>query len=92
MGAALVAALVAGGATPAQAVPSNCTLTSIPKGGKVKCTTGTGEVRVYVTCIILKPGDPIENTIYGPWVGVGATSQKTCGGGSQATDIGYQVR
>jgi hypothetical protein len=91
----MVAIGLLGSATAAQAAPTGCTLeTGVPSdGARVRCTSGSGEVRVMVECLLIKPGgDPITTTRPGPWVGVGATSSTTCSGGPRLSDAWYEVR
>jgi hypothetical protein len=90
----MVAIGLLGSANAAQAAPSGCTLEvgAPADGARVRCSSGTGEVRVMLQCIVLKPGDPIINDRPGPWVGVGATSSTTCAGGPQLYEAWYEVR
>jgi hypothetical protein len=83
-----------GGATAVQAAPSGCTLeTGVPAdGARVRCTSGTGEARVGISCLVRKPGDPFEVIHYGAWVGVGAYSSQTCAGGPTLVDAWYETR
>jgi hypothetical protein len=95
VGAAVVAAGVLGSATAAQAVPTGCSFLSGQPAdtAAVRCTSGTGEVRVVIECTIFPPGrDPISTTRFGPWVGVGSTSSADCRGGPVLTDRWYEVR
>lgn len=71
-------------AAPANVAPSpaavdalsNCTLKGwLLNGASVKCTTGSGSVRVGLECELL---DGSSKVIYGPWVGVNQTSTADC--------------
>jgi hypothetical protein len=94
LGTALVAAGVLGGASAAQAAPTGCALEiGTPNdGARVKCTSGTGEVRVGIECLVMKPGDPFTVVHHGAWVGVGAYSSAACGGGPVLSDAWYETR
>jgi hypothetical protein len=94
LGTTVVAAGLVGGATAAQAAPTGCTLqTGVPAdGARARCTSGTGEVRVGISCLVLKPGDPFEVTHHGPWVGVGAYSAQSCAGGPVLADAWIETR
>jgi hypothetical protein len=87
---ALAAPLIAVGATAVQAAPTGCTATPSGNGAQARCTSGTGEFRVGIICVV--KGGEFENDHYGPWVGVGGTSAATCPGGSRLTDWWYEVR
>jgi hypothetical protein len=94
LGTTVVAAGLVGGASAVQAAPTGCNLEiGVPSdGARVKCTSGTGEVRVGITCLVMKPGDPFEVNHYGGWVGVGAFSSQACGGGPRLVDAWYETR
>jgi len=76
----------------AQAAPTGCSVNLQQKTARASCTGGTGQVRAWIACIVLKPGDPVESSHPGGWVNVGATSSASCGGGSQVTDYWYETR
>ena len=76
----------------AQAEPSNCSVNLQHKTARALCTGGSGQYRAAISCIVLKPGDPVETTNYGGWVHIGLTSSASCGGGSQVTDYWYEPR
>ena len=94
LGTAVVAAGLVAGATAVQAAPTGCALqTGVPAdGARARCASGTGQVRVGISCLVLKPGDPFEVTHYGPWVGVGAYSSKACDGGPTLVDAWIETR
>jgi hypothetical protein len=94
LGATVIAAGVVAFPTAAQAAPTGCTLqTGVPAdGARVRCTSGTGEVRVGITCLVLKPGDPFEVNHFGAWVGVGAYSSRACAGGPILVDAWFETR
>jgi len=94
LGTAIVSVGVLGTATAAQAAPANCTLTvGVPTdGAKVRCTSGTGEYRVVLECIALKPGDPVIARRPGPWVAIQGTSSNTCSGPPSLYEAWYEVR
>ncbi|GII65611.1 hypothetical protein Skr01_56960 [Sphaerisporangium krabiense] len=77
VGAALVsAAIVAGTATPAHAIPDTCSITPSPIGYLSSyCTTGTGYHALRVTYRFVNPqlGGYTE-TVTGPWAAVGSLS------------------
>ena len=92
---AVVSAALVGGGTAAPAAPSGCTLREgVPvDGASVRCSSGSGEVRVVIECRLSKPGgDPVFATRNGPWVGVGATSSATCTGAPVRSDAWFEVR
>jgi hypothetical protein len=88
IGAAAVLAVPAG----AQAAPANCSVTLQHKTARALCTAGSGQYRAAISCIVLKPGDPVETTNYGGWVYIGLTSTASCGGGSQVTDYWWEPK
>ncbi|MCA2219285.1 hypothetical protein [Jidongwangia harbinensis] len=95
VGTGIVVAGLLGSANAAQAVPSGCNLqVGVPAdGAQVRCSSGTGEVRVRIQCILTKPGgDPIINDRNGAWVGVGSTSSVNCPGGPTLYEAWYEVR
>ncbi|WP_173060388.1 hypothetical protein [Phytohabitans houttuyneae] len=93
--AIVTAGMLGGGATAAQAVPTGCVLQmeTPVDGANVWCSGGTGESRVVLECITIKPGsDPIIATRPGPWVNIQATSSATCSGPPRLYDAWYEVR
>lgn len=90
----VVAAGLVGGATAAQAAPTGCAVeTGVPAdGARARCTAGTGQVRVGISCLVRKPGNPFEVIHYGPWVGVGAYSSQSCAGGPTLVDAWFETR
>ena len=76
----------------AQAAPSGCSVTVSGRTARATCTGGTGQVRAGAECLVMKPGDPFSTTSYGAWVGVGAVSTATCGGGTHLVDAWYETR
>ena len=97
LGTALLAAVVGAGltigATRAEAVPSGCSSSLSGKTTTARCTSGTGEVRAVIECYVTPPGrDPVYSTIHGPWVGVGASSSASCGGGSRVYEYWHELR
>jgi hypothetical protein len=95
LGTAVVAVGLVSGATAAQAAPTGCRLeTGVPsEGASVRCTSGTGQVRVVIECIVGKPGaDPIITQRNGAWVGVGATSSAACSGVTGLYDAWFETR
>ncbi|MBF9130161.1 hypothetical protein I0C86_14525 [Plantactinospora sp. S1510] len=85
---ALAVPLVAVGATAASAEPTNCTATPSGNTTRARCTSGTGQVRAGILCVV--KGE-FENDHYGPWVGIGATSTVTCPGGGRGVDWWYEI-
>jgi hypothetical protein len=79
---------LAGVPSPAQAEPTNCTLTPVTKGVEARCTAGSGQVRAGVECFVK---NQFESTHYGSWVGVGSVSTARCFGGSRLVDSWYEV-
>jgi hypothetical protein len=95
LGTAIVVIGLVGGGAAAQATPTGCTLqTGVPSdGAQVRCTSGTGEVRVVIECIVTPAGrDPIITQRSGAWVGVGATSSAACTGGPRLYEAWFEVR
>ena len=85
------------GATAASAVPDVCQVSTdenspTPNWGAVICYTGTGQVRVKVTCEDGITGN--HSTVYGPWVGIRKTSKAACGAAQRyvVTNVTYQTR
>jgi hypothetical protein len=80
--AGIAVAVPIAGATAASATPEVCRygtdeMSPTPNWGSVICYSGTGQVRVKVTC-----EDGITGrqwTVYGPWVGIRKTSKAACG-------------
>ncbi|MEU9885272.1 hypothetical protein [Sphaerisporangium sp. NPDC051011] len=95
VGAALVsAAIVAGTATPAQAIPDTCS-TSFSADGYLSsyCATGTGYHAIYVVYRFVNPqlGGYTESA-WGPWVAVGSTSSVRVPGGASILSSSVQKR
>ncbi|GAA4690829.1 hypothetical protein Prum_000050 [Phytohabitans rumicis] len=83
---ALVVAAVAAAVTltpaAASAAPTNCNLAtrdypySNYPGATTICNGGTGQYRVWITCLNDNTGG--SQTYYGPWVAIGNFSTKDC--------------
>jgi len=96
LAAGAVTAVTAG---PAEATPTNCSVSyltsgSLRIGAHGRCTAGTGQYRIATTCTDELRGSSV--TYYGGWVGIGSYSSVTCpnSGGSQwlATNAHLQFR
>ena len=75
-------------AAPAEATPSNCSVSylltgSLRTGAHGRCTSGTGQYRLATTCTDELRGSSV--TYYGSWVGIGSYSTVHCpnSGGTQ---------
>jgi hypothetical protein len=92
MGTAMVAAGLAGSATAAQAVPTNCSLQAgVPSNGaSASCRAGTGLVRVVIGCSG-PASDPVLRYFAGPWVGIGAVSEAVCRPSARFTSATLQL-
>ncbi|MEU6368810.1 hypothetical protein ABZ876_24485 [Streptomyces sp. NPDC046931] len=87
-----VAAPIAG-ATAASAKPSGCQVGHPDSNtGTAICRTGTGQVRVKITCQDGITGS--KHLAYGPWVGVNKLSKAACGAPQRmiVTLVDYQTR
>ncbi|GAA0923066.1 hypothetical protein [Virgisporangium aurantiacum] len=92
VGGALAVAGTMAVPTAAQAAPTGCSLTISGRTAQVVCSGGSGQVRAAVECLVMKPGDPFSTNRFGPWVGVGAVSSVSCGGGTHLVDAWYETR
>ncbi|WP_055522547.1 hypothetical protein [Streptomyces graminilatus] len=87
-----VAAPIAG-ATAASATPGGCQVGKPDENtGIAICRTGTGQVRVKVTCEDGVTG--ASHFAFGPWVGINRTSSVACGAAQRyfVTLVDYQTR
>ncbi|OAR23703.1 hypothetical protein A8W25_14390 [Streptomyces sp. ERV7] len=87
-----VAAPIAG-ATAASAAPGSCQVGRPDSNtGTAICRTGTGQVRVKVTCKDGINGNTYN--AYGPWVGINRWSKVACGAAQRVvvTLVDYQTR
>jgi hypothetical protein len=95
--AGIAVAVPIAGATAASATPEVCQhgtdeINPTPNWGSVICYSGTGQVRVVVTC---EDGITGRNwKVYGPWVGIRKTSKAACGAPQRyvVKNISDQVR
>lgn len=78
-------------AAPAQALPSNCTVSGIDPARSVKCLTGTGQYRIAIHCIDWHGAS--SNFVYGPWMisPYGLPSAAKCGWTQRVGAVWYQT-
>lgn len=64
-------------ASPAYALPTNCSGITFPNNFTAwKCTSGTGTYRTWAKCLNLPTNTYVYR--YGSWVGIGNFSSVTC--------------
>ncbi len=81
LGVAVVGTGLLALAAPAQALPGSCTAKVVNKTVSAKCSSGTGEFRVWAECINIVGGvggGIVDSIKYGPWRAVGGTSSTAC--------------